>query len=258
MDFFKVAFSVPFMEAYGQTEGMGAEFSTFGFEKYSGGVGSCFEHMEFKLVDVPEMNYTHQDKDEQGNPTPRGELWIRGPNVTRGYYKNPEKTDELIEDGWMKSGDIVTLVGKNKSLKIIDRKKHIFKLSQGEYIAPEKLENIYKSANQLIANIFVYGNSNNDYIVAVINVEKGCLEKLAENFQVNSKENLAENEELKTKIVQQLEEYRIEKNLNYLEKIQKIVIDDIDWLEHDLVTPTFKNQRLKLLKRYKEKLEALY
>lgn len=85
--------------------------------------------MEFKLVDVPEMKYTHKDKDEQGNLTPRGELWIRGPNVTKGYYKNEEKTRELIEDGWMKSGDIVALVGKNKQLKIIDRKKHIFKLS---------------------------------------------------------------------------------------------------------------------------------
>ena len=163
---------------------MGAEFSTLGFEKNSGGVGSCFEHMEFKLVDVSEMNYTHKDKDENGDPLPRGELWIRGPNVTKGYYKNPEKTEELLEDGWMKSGDIVALVGKNKILKIIDRKKHIFKLSQGEYIAPEKLENVYKSVNQLVANLFVYGNPNFDYVVAVVNVEPGCLPKLAENFGI--------------------------------------------------------------------------
>jgi len=73
----------------------------------------------------------------------------------------PERTKELLtEGGWMKSGDIGMLTYPKKMLKIIDRKKHIFKLSQGEYIAPEKLENIYKSSSEFISNIYVYGNSN--------------------------------------------------------------------------------------------------
>lgn len=55
------------------------------------------------------MKYFNTDKDEHGNPTPRGELWIWGPSVIKGYYKAPEKTADLFEDGWMKSGDIVTL-----------------------------------------------------------------------------------------------------------------------------------------------------
>ena len=69
-------------------------------------------------------------------------------------------------------------------LKIIDRKKHIFKLSQGEYIAPEKLENIYKSSNGYISNIYVYGNSNRDYIVAAINIDGPSLGKFAESLGV--------------------------------------------------------------------------
>jgi len=74
----------------------------------------------------------------------------------------PGKTKELLDgdSGWMKSGDIGLLTFPKKMLKIIDRKKHIFKLSQGEYVAPEKLENIYKSSNEYISNIYVYGNSN--------------------------------------------------------------------------------------------------
>jgi len=80
------------------------------------------------------MGYLHT------NDPPKGEVCFWGPSITSGYFKNKEKTDEAKAGQWLKSGD-VGIVLPNGSVKIVDRAKNIFKLSQGEYIAPEKLEN---------------------------------------------------------------------------------------------------------------------
>jgi len=97
--------------------------------------------LKIKLRDIPEMGYLST------NTPPKGELCYSGANVTKGYYKNPEKTAEAFtEDGFLMSGD-VGVVYPNGAIKIIDRAKDIFKLSQGEYIAPVKLENVYIQSN---------------------------------------------------------------------------------------------------------------
>merc|ERR1711884_338111 len=98
-----------------------------------GHVGGPTDCNEFKLIDVPEMKYTSKDLDEDGNLAPRGEICVRGNNVIPGYYKNEEKTKESIdEDGWLHSGDIGVIVPPRNALRIVDRRKNIFKLSQGE------------------------------------------------------------------------------------------------------------------------------
>jgi long-chain acyl-CoA synthetase len=105
------------------------------------------------------------------DPNPRGEICYQGNSIFHGYFKNEEKTKEaLSEDGWLASGD-VGMVFPNGSIKIIDRAKNIFKLAQGEYIAPEKLENVY-TQSPYIAQIFVHGESTEAWLMAVCVVEK--------------------------------------------------------------------------------------
>ena len=86
-------------------------------------------------------------------------LGYRGTSIFAGYYRDLEKTKECVdEDGWLHSGDI-GLILPNGALRIFDRRKNIFKLSQGEYIAPEKIENIYMKVKG-VAEVFVYGDSH--------------------------------------------------------------------------------------------------
>lgn len=89
----------------------------------------------------------------------QGEICVKGKNVFAGYYKDPERTAETIDElGWHHTGDVGMWL-PNGSLKIIDRRKHIFKLSQGEYIVPEKIENIYVNKSRYVHQVFVYGES---------------------------------------------------------------------------------------------------
>ncbi len=125
------------------------------------------------------MRYTSKDKNEKGELSPRGELWVRGAQVFLGYYKDEEKTKEtLTEDGWLKTGDVAQIMPLSNAVKIIDRKKNIFKLQQGEYIAPDKVEQVY-SKHGLLTEVFLHGDSTQNFCVLIATPHKGHFVDLA-------------------------------------------------------------------------------
>ena len=133
------------------TESGGASTLCMPYEPRAAHVGGPLENVKVRLRDIPEMNYYCTDK-----PHPRGEICMRGPQVFEGYYKASKQTSQAIDkDGWLHTGDIGVFM-PNGTLQIIDRKKNIFKLQQGEYVSPEKIENILGRCSY-IEEIYVDG-----------------------------------------------------------------------------------------------------
>jgi long-chain acyl-CoA synthetase len=261
LDFLKVAFCSRLLEGYGQTEGTALEFITAGNDPDAGHVGGPSLVNEFKLVDIPEMNYTSRDVDEFGKPAPRGEIWVRGPNIIPGYYKQDEKNMETFtSDGWMKSGDVGMIYSDHKRLKIIDRKKNIFKLAQGEYIAPEKLENIYKLAHPSVAAVWVYGDSLKSCLIGVVNMERPALVKFAQQNGIPGEDadQLARDPAIKKRLLEQFDKLAKEKKLNSLEKLKDIYIEVESFQNLGLLTEAFKVKRVDIRTHYKKTLDDMY
>ena len=142
--------------------------------------GCPIRSLEAKLVSVPEMGYLVTDTvhgrvvdstgavQAEGIPCEgRGEACFRGLNVIQGYYRRPEINAATFDaEGWYHSGDIA-IWNQYGGLQIVDRKKDIFKLSQGEYISPDKVTGVYLGC-PLVGNLYVYGDSYQSYLVAVV------------------------------------------------------------------------------------------
>lgn len=192
--------------------------------------------MRIRLKDMPELGYLSTD-----NP-PRGEVQFMGTNVFKGYFKNPERTKEAFsEDGWLNSGDIGTVL-PNGALKIIDRAKNIFKLSQGEYIAPEKLENIYAQC-PIIHQVFVYGDSLQHYLVGVIVPDPHHTKSFAESHGISEDEALS-HPDYKANIIKEMDVKAREYALSSLERVKKLYLTKEPFsTENDIITPTFKIKR---------------
>uniref|UniRef100_A0A0K0DWX4 Long-chain-fatty-acid--CoA ligase n=1 Tax=Strongyloides stercoralis TaxID=6248 RepID=A0A0K0DWX4_STRER len=248
----RVALGATILEGYGQTECTAMCTITFPGDYTGGHTGSPGVCNIIKLGDVPELNYYAKDR--------CGEVLIKGPNVTKGYYKNPEKTQELFnEDGFIQTGDIGKVL-PNGTLKIIDRKKHILKLAQGEYVAPEKIENIYVRCDS-VQQVFVEGDSLETYLIAIIIPDMETIKKW---YQTHVKSSASYEEicnDIKTKehILSELQAIGKEMKLNSIEQVKAIHIDSNPFtVENGLLTPTLKSKRPQLRAYYNEIIIELY
>ncbi|KAI9102624.1 hypothetical protein DFS34DRAFT_609930 [Phlyctochytrium arcticum] len=255
--FLRVCFSAMVCEGYGQTETSGGATQTDGRDLSSGHIGSPSPHCEVKLLDVPSMSYTSQDK-----PFPRGEILIRGANVFKGYYKSPEKTAETLDaDGWCHTGDVGQW-DANGRLQIIDRVKNIFKLAQGEYIAPEKIELVYQK-HEIVAQSFVYGDSLQAVLVAVIVPDEDVFPTwvAAQGLPTTGKSfaELCADPEVTKFVLKQLETFGKAEGLKGFENIKSVHLSPtLLTPESGLMTPTFKLKRHEAKKHYQEHLTAMY
>lgn len=259
LEYMKVAMCHPLIQGYGLTETTGGSFCTVP-QVNELNIGGPVGVNEFKLVDIPEMSYFSTDKDEQGRSMPRGEVWIRGHNIFAGYYQAPEKTEEMLtSDGWLRTGDVGCIDSRNGALKIIDRKKNIFKLAQGEYIAPEKLESIYCKVEGL-SEIFVYGDSLHGHLVAIGVPNDPVLIEKAQSLGVQgSIEEICSNMTVKEHLVAEMGKLASKFKLNGLERIKKLHLDPCQTLNnHGLLTTTMKLIRHQAKNKYQSIIDEMY
>lgn len=255
MEFLRVCFGCLVMEGYGMTETSCVISSMDDSDLLTGHVGSPNPACEIKLVDVPEMSYTSEDQ-----PHPRGEICVRGPIIFEGYYKDEVQTREVIdEDGWLHTGDIGLWLPGGR-LKIIDRKKNIFKLAQGEYIAPEKIENVYAKC-KFVAQCFVYGDSFNSSLVAVVCVEPDVFKEWAssEGIKYESLGQLCIDPRAKAAVLAEMDAVGKEAQLRGFEfaKAVTLVIEPFT-IENGLLTPTFKVKRPQAKAYFAKAISDMY
>jgi long-chain acyl-CoA synthetase len=185
-----------------------------------------------------------------------GEILCKGPNVMAGYYKNPELTAEVIEDGWFHTGDIGEL-DKDSFLKITDRKKEIFKTSGGKYVAPLPIENKMKE-NYFIEQMMVCG-SERKFVSALIVPSYTHLKPWCKQHEISFSSN---GELIKDTRVIELYQSIINKynpEFNHVEQVKKITLLPDEWsIDSGELTPTGKMKRKVIAEKYKAQIDKMY
>ncbi|KAL9645160.1 hypothetical protein ABK040_002363 [Willaertia magna] len=227
LQFIKDVMKIKVIEGFGTSE--------------SGGIasdGKIIPSIDYKLIDVPEMGYLTTDK-----PFPRGELLVKTSITIPGYFKNEEETKaNFTEDGYYITGDIVEIDPETKFIKVIDRKKNLFKLAISEFVSPTKLEQIYENIDN-IKRICVYGDSLREYIIAIV-LPNACS---------------TDEENVKRNILLEMRKLAKLHDLRHFEIPKSIIIDHEDWtIENNMLTPSFKISRFQIYKKHMKSIEEVY
>jgi long-chain acyl-CoA synthetase len=237
-EFFHAA-GIHILEGYGLTESCAASFVNQPKAYAFGSVGPALQGVEFKLDDSD------------------GEILIKSRGVMRGYRNRPEETAEVLQDGWLRTGDI-GVVGNDGFLRITDRKKDLIKTSGGKYVAPQKLENKLKAMSPLVSQVLVHGNTRN-FCSALITLNEDEIIKWA-NRNGKAGRSIAElstDDEVRALFEPLIE--KLNQELARYETVKKFAILPADFTqETGELTPTMKVKRKVVEAKYRDVLDGFY
>jgi long-chain acyl-CoA synthetase len=237
------AAGIPVMEGYGLTETSPViavnEMDNRGF--MIGTVGRVLEKVEVKIADD-------------------GEILCKGPNVMMGYYKDPERTDDVMTDKeWFHTGDIGEFTGpKHDFLKITDRKKEMFKTSGGKYVAPQPIENMLKSSRFIENAIIVGEGQKHPAVIVVPNFENVEFWYKKHNVKCGSdKEIIIQNQKVIDRIWEEV--INCTDHLGRWEQPKKMELCATEWtIDGGELTPTLKLKRRVVHDKYNHLIEKIY
>lgn len=228
---------VPIREVYGQTEGSGPTTIHQGEDIKLGTVGKPLPGVEVRIAED-------------------GEILVRGPNVFKGYFKDPEATAATLRDGWLHSGDVGSF-DEEGYLRITDRKKDLFITAGGKNIAPQYIENKLKFS-PYIHDAVVIGDGRR-YLVALIVIDEENVTKWAQDRRLpfTTYADLAGNPEVYKLISGEVE--AVNRTLSSPEQIKRFAILPRRLYEEEgEVTPTLKVKRKAIMEKYRDLIESLY
>lgn len=233
------AAGIPILEGYGLTETSPVI------------AVNSFEHTKIGSVGRPIKNIDVKIQED-------GEITVKGPTVTQGYYKDEKQTREAFtEDGYFKTGDI-GILDKDNFLFITDRKKEMFKTSGGKYVAPQVIENLAK-ASQFIEQIMVVGDGEK-MPTALVQPDFEFAKSWASKNNINigvSPTEIANSNDLKAEIEKEISKINV--HLGKWEQVKKIELTPEIWTEDNgLLTPTLKLKRKAIKEHFIKLYEKLY
>jgi len=282
-NFLRVCFGVPVSQGYGMTENAAPAAAQMKAYNGLGDVGGPVPCTEIKLMDTEDYKAadlypsTKEEFEKQvsfkgefqaelaGKRLQRGEVCLRGTNVFQGYYKMEKETQETLIDGWLHTGDI-GMWQDDGALAIIDRKKNIFKLAQGEYVAPDSSEQCMQTC-PFVAQVWVYGSSLETCVVAIVVPDTEVLVAHAKKAGWPEAElkAICARAEVKQMILDGMIGAGKAAKLRSFELPKDIYLEtDVDKLgqgftvENDTLTPTFKLRRPQLQKKYQKLIDSMY
>ncbi|CAF2945168.1 unnamed protein product [Rotaria sp. Silwood2] len=212
--------------------------------------------IKYRLESVPEMSYTIDDK-----PFPRGEILTKTTQMFSGYINNPEETRAVLtDDGFFRTGDIVELRTDSNGqidLHVIDRKKSFFKLSQGQFISPEFLQNIY-IRSPFVEQIYIHGDLLSDCVAAVVVPNRAYVQAFVLEHNLTNFDTSNPDPKLCDAILQDLRSIAKSESLRIHEIPSRLIIDFEPFTpENGLLTSSFKPCRHKLAAHYADRLKSI-
>ena len=240
--FLRAVFGNHFFQGYGLTETYAVSLVQIEGDLSVGNCGAVCVSNELCLASVPDMDYLVTDQ-----PQPRGELLIRGNTLFAGYFRNDEATAKaMLPGGWFRTGDICTVDAKGR-FQVIDRVKNVLKLAQGEYISPERIENVYLSHLGFLAQAYVHGDSMQMFLVGIFGINPELfapfagtvLAKPIDPADVAALEEACESDAVRAAVVRELDRVGKKNRFAGYEhvKVCRLFIEPFS-VENELITPT--------------------
>ena len=227
------------LEGYGMTETSSAATVNRPYANKAGTVGWPLVGTEVKIAED-------------------GEVLMRGPGIMQGYHNNPEATAETLDaDGWLHSGDIGE-IDERGFLKITDRKKDLFKTSNGKYVAPSLVESTFKGLCPYVGQILVHGEGKH-FVTALVTLDEEAIQPWAEanGLAGASYQEIVSSAQARDMVQSYVDE--LNKGLNKWERVGKFTILGRDLsVEDGELTPSLKLRRKVVSDKFKGEIDGMY